>query len=191
MIKKNDRYILYFFMRAFVLAVTCFIVCIGVLVFVYFGDRIINLNGDKSPIFSGYIIVSPSMVPTINVNDGIIVGRVDNDGYRIGDIISFSSNDMMYKDLTVTHRIVDKESIKRGDSVYTTKGDNNMVADASKVDTKEIYGRVLFIVPRIGYVYEFFSKPSNFFMIIMIGIGGVICYNIASIGRIMVKKRRT
>ena len=135
---------------------------------VYLLDLFINVSnsGYKAPLFSTYTIVSPSMVPTININDAIVVKRIDNDKYRIGDIITFSSQDINYEGLTVTHRIVNKQFFTEEESIYTTKGDGNEIVDPSKVTTKSIYGRVLFKIPKIGCIQEVLS---NWILFIFVG----------------------
>lgn len=186
------QYLSYFIGRAFLLSIFCFVGILALMVTVYFGDLIINLGRGKSnrPLFNSYVIVSQSMVPTININDAIIVKRIDHDNYKIGDIISFSSSDINYKGLTVTHRIVNKQSSSNASSIYTTKGDNNLVADYAGVKTDQIYGRVLFIIPKIGYIHTFFSKPSNFFGCLLIPILMIIGYDVLKITRVVVEKRK-
>ena len=58
---------------------------------------------------------------------------------------------------------MNKESISSEKSVYTTKGDHNPIVDSSTVNTESIYGKILFKIPKIGYVQDFFSKPTNYF----------------------------
>ena len=63
---------------------------------------------------------------------------------------------------------MDKESSEYESSIYTTKGDNNPIVDPSKVETSAIYGKVLFKIPNLGNVQSFFSKPTNFFLCLLI-----------------------
>ena len=160
------QYLLYFITRSFLIAVLLMMCFITFLFGIYFVD--LSIHSDN-PLFGAYVIVSPSMVPTIKINDAIIIRRIDHDNYKIGDIITFSSNDTQYKGLTVTHRIVDKEvKIEGENSKYTTKGDNNYIADPAPVLTNDIYGRVLFKIPKIGYIQSYLSKPVNFFKCLFI-----------------------
>lgn len=160
------RYLFYFVTKSFLISVLFFIVFITLLFFVYFIDLMFHNN---NPLFGAYVIVSPSMVPTIQINDAIVIHREDNDNYQVGDIITFSSSDIRYKGLTITHRIVDKATDFNGiNSRYKTKGDNNPIADAAVVKTNDIYGKVLFKIPKIGYLQSFFEKPINFFLCLLI-----------------------
>ena len=161
-------YLSHFVTRAFLIAIFCLMSIFCILLFYYFGDLLLNSNSsNKSPLFSTYIIVSPSMVPTININDAVLVKRVDDDEYNVGDIITFNSTDINYHGLAITHRIVNKESCEN-ESIYTTKGDNNKTIDPAVVKTDEIYGKVFFKIPAIGIIQQFFSKPTNFFLSLLI-----------------------
>ena len=183
--QKFDKfvYLSNFITRAFLISILCLVLVFFILITVYLGDLLINSNSkqQKSPIFGTYIIVSPSMVPTIMINDAIIIKRVDNDKYNVGDIITFSSEDTDYKGLAVTHRIVNKKTVNLNNSVYTTKGDNNRVVDPSLVKTSSIYGKVLFRIPKIGYIKSFFSKPINYFVCLLIPSIIFICYDFGRI----------
>ena len=55
----------------------------------YFLDLFINVKTGNynHPLFGGYVIVSKSMVPTINVNDAILIKREKNNKYGVGDVI--------------------------------------------------------------------------------------------------------
>lgn len=174
------KYLSHFVARAFLISIICLMVIIALLFCIYFIDLIFNEESSSKPLFNGYIIVSQSMVPTINVNDGIVVHRVDNDKYKVGDIVSYVSNDNRFKGSVVTHRIVTKENDTINSSIYTTKGDNNHSVDANSVYTSMINGKVLFRIPKIGYLYNFLSNPINF---IFCMIGSVIILILGNITR--------
>ena len=187
---KELKFISRLLLRSFLISICVLLSSILLFASIYFGDIIINSYKGSyvSPLFGFYIIVSPSMVPTIQINDGIIIKRLDHDNYDIGDIITFSSNDSNYEGLTVTHRVVKKKNVKMNNSMYTTKGDNNPVIDPSLVDTDSIYGKVLVKIPKIGYVRTFFSKPINYFFSLLIPIIIMIVYEFYRI-RQMIKEK--
>lgn len=174
------QYLSYFVTRAFLIAVFCLLLLFGIFISIYFGDLFFNVKSGnyKSPIFNGYVIVSKSMVPTININDAIVVKRNNNNNYNVGDVISFFSTEYDKSGIVVTHRIVDKNINKIDDSVYTTKGDNNPIADYNKVTNKDVYGKVLFVIPKLGYYQEFLSKPKNFIVCLLIPAFVVIIYDV-------------
>ena len=117
------------------------------------------------------------MVPTLNIDDAIFVKREDDSKYKVGDIISFSSTDSNYKGLTITHRIVEKINNGDSDYLYTTKGDNNLIEDESSVMADDIYGKVLFVIPKIGLIQKFLRKPINFIICILVPVVLVILYD--------------
>ena len=180
-------YMSHFVLRAFLIALLCLLLGFGLVVFVYLGDLLIK---NKSPLFSTYVIATPSMVPTIKIDDAIIIKRVDNDKYKVGDIITFASRDTNYEGLAVTHRVVQKQSLNDNTSVYTTKGDNNPIIDPASVKTDAIYGRVLFKVPNAGKVQEFFSHPANYLYCLLIPALIFISYDVTKIFVVMKKKKK-
>lgn len=188
----NTKYLTHFIARAFLIAIIVMIGLIGVIVTCYLVDLSVNVkNGNvKNPLFGAYVIVSPSMVPTININDTIVIKREDQDKYNIGDIITFSSSDTNYEGEAVTHRIVDKKTTQPMESTYTTKGDNNPIVDPTSVATEDIYGKVMFKIPKLGYLQRFFAKPINFFLGILIPAMIVLIYDFSRIYSMMNKRKR-
>ena len=180
-------FVSHFVLRAFLIALLCLLLGFGLIVFVYLGDMLVK---GESPLFSAYVIVSPSMVPTIKIDDAIVVKRVDNDNYKVGDIITFASKDSNYEGLAVTHRIVEKHKLDDNTSVYTTKGDNNQVIDPVSVKTDAIYGKVLFKVPKVGKIQEFFSHPANYLVCLLGPAIIFISYEITRIFVVMNKKKK-
>ena len=180
-------YMSHFVLRAFLIAFLCLLLGFGLIVLIYLGDMLVK--GD-SPLFSTYVIVTPSMVPTIKIDDAIVVKRVDNDKYKVGDIITFKSKDSNYEGLAVTHRIVEKHSISDKTSVYTTKGDNNKVIDPVSVKTDAIYGKVLFKVPYVGKVQDFLSHPANYLYCLLIPAIVFVLYDVMKIFMMITKKKK-
>ncbi len=183
---EKFKYLSHFITRAFLIAVLCMMILISSILLIYLGDLFINaqMGNNKNPLFSAYVIVSESMVPTIQINDAIVVKRENDSSYHIGDIITFDSNFKNYEGQAITHRIVNKEKYDIESSIYTTKGDNNDSIDPSPVRTESIHGKVLFKIPQFGKIQSFFSKPSNFFIALIIPVMLIILYEV---GRIIIK----
>ena len=84
------------------------------------------------------VVKSSSMEPAIKAGSVIYVSQYEADEkISPGDIVSFQAGNVM-----VTHRVV---SMK-------TKGDANAVCDAMPVSQEELYGKVRFQIPWIGYL---------------------------------------
>lgn len=178
-IKNNIRII----SRAFIISVIILLLILITYLVIYFGDQFLGIKTGKNrmPMFGAYVIVSPSMVPTINVNDGIVVQRVNEEvNLKVGDVITFESNDISYDGLTVTHRIVGKQLVQTGEYVYRTKGDNNVKEDSSLVKFPDIYGKVIMKIPMIGYIYNFLTTPVGFIVSIIIPVAIIIFSNVLS-----------
>lgn len=142
----------------------------------------------KNPLLNTFVIVTESMVPTIEVNDAIVVKRVKDNTLNIGDIITFSSNDLYFNGLTVTHRVVGKKLDVDGNYIYRTKGDNNVLEDTALVDLDSIYGKVVLRLPKIGYIHSFVSSPMGFVLSIVIPVLLVIVYEFWRIAKTVRKK---
>ena len=160
----------------------CLIMIIVFLAFVVnFIDKQYNLKSgqNKKNLFSAYTIVSPSMVPAINVLDVVVTVRVDSpEDFKKGDIITFDSTDYRYSGVTVTHRILDIEKTTSGEYLFTTKGDNNNTEDSSRINFNAIYGKVLFVIPKIGYIQYYLSSILGWVAIVIAPAVMIIGYDI-------------
>ena len=184
------KYYSYFVTRAFLLAVFGFLLLLAIFFVIYLGDLFINVKTGnyKSPLFGGYVIVSPSMVPTINVNDAIVIKRSSNGQYNIGDI-SYFSTDFGNESKVITHRVVKKKETFSNNSTYITKGDNNPIPDRYGVNASNIYGKVFLIIPKLGYVQSYLSNPFHFLICILIPSGILFLYEIIRM-RIIIQKSK-
>lgn len=185
------KYYSYFIIRAFLLSVFGFLIIIGLLFVVYYFDLLINVKSGnyQSPLFGGYVIVSPSMVPTININDAIVIKRSSSGQYDIGDIISFFSSDYGNEDKVITHRVIKKKETLSNNSSYITKGDNNPIPDRVAVSASNIYGKVFLIIPKLGYIQSFLSQPLHFALCILIPAAIVFLYDIIRIRNAIQKSK--
>ena len=175
------RNVFHFITTVFMYSI-CLIMIIVFLVFVVnFIDKQHNLRSgsNKKDLFSAYTIVSPSMVPTINVLDVVVTMRVNSpEDIEKGDIVTFNSTDYRYSGVLVTHRILDIEKTSNGEYLFTTKGDNNNTQDSSRISFNEIYGRVLFRIPKIGYIQYYLSSILGWVAIIIAPAVMIIGYDI-------------
>ena len=107
-----------------------------------------NKENKKISIYA-FNIISESMNPTLNVGDLVIVKKYNSiDEYKVKDIITFN-----YENKNITHRIVDiqqEDNIK----IFITKGDRNESNDDFYISYENIYGKVIFVFPKLGYIFE-------------------------------------
>ena len=142
------------------------------------------------PPLSIFTIVSPSMEPNINIYDIIVDKKIiDESDVRVGDIITFYSNNLDTGGYTVTHRVSRIEEIN-GQKIYHTKGDNNQNEDEGYITFNEIVGRVIIIIPDVFHIHFFISSRLGWFFIILIPAISVIIYDIVKIKRIVKIKKQ-
>lgn len=187
----NFRYYGSIIVKSFLIAIFCLLAIVGILFIVYCADLFLNVKSGNynSPIFNGYVIVSRSMVPTINKNDAIVIKRENSEKYAIGDIISFYSTEYDANGMIVTHRIIKKNFLGSSTYDYTTKGDNNPSPDRRSVNSSNVYGRVLLIIPKLGYAQSFLSNPLNFALCILLPSLLIIVYDIVRIFQSMERNK--
>ena len=106
----------------------------------------------RSPLM---VVVSESMTPTLNVGDIIIVqGR---DAYDVQDIVVYRT--LLYQK-PIVHRIIDTKE----NGNFVTQGDNNNFPDPGTIAPREgvsyedIQGKVVYVVPKLGFPKYLLSK---------------------------------
>lgn len=137
------------------------IVFVLIMIFIVVGI-VGNLSGKSDKLYNivryrTYVIVSPSMKPTIDAGDLIFIKKVDINNLKKGDIISFKNDDII-----ATHRIVDID-----DKKVVTKGDNNNIEDYP-TDKSDIIGKFIFAIPKIGYVISYAMSPVGMVTIALV-----------------------
>jgi signal peptidase len=113
-------------------------------------------------------ILTQSMEPTYPPGTLVIVQPVDTQDIRIGDAITYQLESG--KPEVVTHRVV-AISEAEGEPTFTTKGDNNAVADPKPVLPVQVRGHVWYAVPYIGYFNLLVSGDARSWFVPIIAIG--------------------
>lgn len=172
-----------FVAKVFLYSILIILVLVGVGFAAYSVDLVHNIrNGEtKYPLLNAYIIVTPSMVPTIKVEDAIIVMRKEPEELKKKDIITFTSSDPRYSGLTITHRIVGIEKMSNGELYYRTKGDNNNVEDATLVPASSVYGKVILKIPKIGYLQYILMQAYGWVILVVVPCLGIVIYDMYKI----------
>src|SRR5699024_560536 len=119
--------------------------------------------------YQGLTVLSNSMNPTFATGDLVIVDTMSASDIHKDDIITFKVNDTSY----ITHRVVD--TIKeKGETGFITKGDNNNVIDEEIVHANHLVGKVLFHIPKLGYIANFVISKTGFVLLIIIPLIGYV-----------------
>ena len=96
------------------------------------------------------------MQPTLNIDDVILVKKCDIRELNKNDIITFTKDEKI-----ISHRIV-KIIEKEKDRNFVTKGDNNEAEDVGFVYDDQIYGKVIFNIPKLGKLLNFIQNKEGF-----------------------------
>jgi len=132
-----------------------------------------------------YVVVSGSMIPTINIGDIVIIKNNSFDtsfnNLKVGDIIVFRAPEAKTDDgkpKVIVHRIDEIGNFFQKE-VIRTKGDANPYSIPGidyPLFTENYVGKVVFVVPKIGTISMIITPPINY--IIMAIIIGLLIYSI-------------
>ena len=175
----------------FLYAVFVFFAVFGLGLAIYFGDLLYNIShgNTKNPLFDAYVIVSPSMVPTIKIDDAIVVKREEGEKLDVGDIITFLSSDTRLSNIIVTHRIKAKYyDSTTGKYTFQTQGDANNTPDFTLAEDTNIIGEVIFKVPKLGYIQSLLATKGGLIIVVLIPCLAVLSYDIVKLGKNVKKK---
>ena len=91
-------------------ALFIWLLLIGGTLLLYVADiKIRAAKGDYSaPVFNAYVVLSGSMLPSIEVKDIVVTKKVPAEELEVGDIITFITPDSRYGGISITHRIMEK-----------------------------------------------------------------------------------
>lgn len=138
---------------------------------IFFPDQAIDIIG-----FRNYAVVSDSMEPEININDVVVVRKIDLDQLEPGDKITFytylptihddEEGNTIYQKSVVTHYLGEITSDAEG-NIYKTYGIKNnpefdfdnwkdQEGQPSEIRDEDIIGIVMFKIPWIGTISMFF-----------------------------------
>ena len=116
--------------------------------------------------FTPLTVQSESMAPTFDQDDLIIVKQCDPSTLEVGDIVTFHAIiDNQYA--LNTHRIISINEVN-GLNSYTTKGDNNELADQHVIADGDIVGKYVGKIPYMGKVIGFLSSTWGFLVVIVL-----------------------
>ena len=167
-----------------------FLVVIALFFVVYvISGKIAQKNG-KNPPFGLYTVISPSMTPNIDVYDVVFVKYIDLSDLRVNDVITFYSSNAFFGDTPITHRIVEILDIPNTGTMYRVKGDANENADSEKVVPKNVIGKVMFKIPKLGKLQFFLASKKGWLLAIIIPAVVIIVYDIIKLIKLISIKNR-
>jgi len=136
------------------------------------------LRPEKVPAVFGVaplIVLSGSMMDAIQINDLIFVSEVDADALEVGDVIAYQSLDQGRE--VVTHRVI-LITEEGGRRQFTTKGDNNNVADIDPVEAYQVVGRYFLRLAGMGKIAEFLQTTTGIILCVGIPLALFVLYDV-------------
>ena len=170
-----------YFVSVMSYALFIFLLLIGGTLLLYVADiKIRAAKGDYSaPVFNAYVVLSGSMLPTIEVKDVVVTKKIPEEKLKVGDIITFISPDQRFGGISVTHRIIEKlYDETAGIYTYRTQGDNNNIADAVPVPNANILGKVILKIPKLGFIQEILASKGGLIVFVLIPCLAILSYDI-------------
>ncbi len=89
----------------------------------------------------------------------ICVKETDPYDLEAGDVITY----MLSEDTVATHRIVEVVPDEDDPTVirFMTKGDNNDAIDSTLVHYKNVIGKPVYSIPKLGYIADYIQSPKG------------------------------
>lgn len=140
------------------------------LVLAALGVLIVFTIASNTEVFGGYksyLVQSGSMEPAIMTGDIIVVHKQGS--YAKNDVITF----MAPEKGIVTHRIMNIIE-EKNTTLYNTKGDANRTDDSGNASINNVIGKVVFVVPKLGFFVGFAQSPIGLIALVLIPAGVLV-----------------
>ena len=106
------------------------------------------------------VVIGGSMRPALDNGDLVIIQGIPATNIRQGEIIAYEHQEPRPGNATgmwpftfcTVHRVVGIESSVNGTILFTTKGDDNDIADVRPVPDHLVQGHVVYRIPYLGYL---------------------------------------
>ncbi len=130
-------------------------------------------------------VLSGSMAPELNPGDVVVSTYTNPEEIQINDVITFAAADNPKN--CITHRVINITN-ENGSIGFQTKGDANEDPDQRIVQPSELIGKVVLVIPYLGYLPHFAKSPLGFITLIIIPGVLIIVGEVWKIARIKKKK---
>lgn len=122
-------------------------------------------------------VMSGSMAPTIATGDAVVSKPIAAPSLRPGDVATFKDPEGTSR--LITHRVLSVK-VAHGSVHVTTRGDANNTSESWDVAVDGRVGRVLYRVPRVGYLLVPASSPLG--RLLLVGLPVLLLGAIALVG---------
>lgn len=135
-----------------------------------------------------YTVLTSSMAPKYGPGTFLVVKPTPFAQLQVGDIITYQIESG--KPAVISHRIISVGSTQSGERVFTTKGDNNSLADAAPVTAPQVRGKLLYAVPYVGFFANKVGQ-SNRGVLLPIAAAGLIGFGAWNMAQGVWAKKRS
>ena len=113
-------------------------------------------------------VITNSMEPTIPERTYIGIEKVSPSDVKVGDVITFYSDDPTIYGSLNTHRVTEIKTDAGGKLVFHTKGDNNQSADSYPVPEDKLVGRYTGNLAVMTFLGRFFMSTGGLIVILFL-----------------------
>jgi signal peptidase len=126
------------------------------------------------------VVLSGSMEPVLHTGDVSVVRSIEPLDARPGDIVTF--RDPGNAERLITHRV--RAMHVQGDAiVFRTRGDANNVPERWRVPASGEIGRVIYRIPKLGWVLAYARSKGMFVLLLGGALGLLLVFELAAIWR--------
>ncbi len=145
-------------------------VLIGLFILLMVSVLVMRLKGNNPHIFgySLYVIISPSMEPSLEVGDVILSKKIkDYSDLEVNDVVTYRGEVGSYKDKIITHQIIE---IIEADGHYRfkTQGTKEGAQVDPEISEDQLISKMLFEVPLLGSFMSLMNNRIVFFFVIIV-----------------------
>jgi signal peptidase len=116
--------------------------------------------------YESFVVQSGSMGPTLNVGDLAVAAPVRPGDLTVGTIIVYRTAEN--PGIVVTHRLKAVEVNPDGSLSFHTQGDANDIQDRVLVSEAALIGRVVYSLPKLGYLADFAKRGEGKLLLILL-----------------------
>lgn len=137
-------------------------VFVGLLLFVLIVQKVTNNNLSIGGVRI-FMIISESMKDEYEIGDILVSKKVPVEEINIGDNVTYRGEKMQFKDLIITHKVVEKRQM--GDETYfVTRGLANNVSDP-EIRYDQIYGKVIYKTIFLSSIAKLMSNQLTYYVL--------------------------
>lgn len=123
-----------------------------------------------------YVVLTGSMEPDIKTGSLVIIKQTDPDTIKVGDVISFISEDPKILGQIVSHNVVEIKEDEKGERVFITQGSANQRVDEYPVNEVNVTGVVVYHSHALGNIYNALSNRAVLFALTIVPLAVIVIY---------------